>query len=110
MFKPFQGFRSLFIFPKNRFTFSSSLILQLMEPVTLTARQREVLLLLACGMTEAQIADKLHISEHTVHTHHKNINKAMKAHCLIELIGKALYYQCFTLQDWFCALASNSLL
>ena len=68
-----------FNFKKNRFTFGSTLNLHLMKTVTLTARQRQVLLLLACGLTEAQIADKLHISEHTVHTHLKKHSQSAES-------------------------------
>jgi RNA polymerase sigma factor (sigma-70 family) len=38
-----------------------------------TAREREVLRLLAEGLTNQQIADRLVVSEHTVHRHVTNI-------------------------------------
>jgi DNA-binding CsgD family transcriptional regulator len=38
----------------------------------LTAREREVLLLVAQGLTDAQIADRLMLSAHTVHRHVAN--------------------------------------
>jgi len=41
-------------------------------PVTLTAREREVLTLVAHGLTDAQIADRLFLSAHTVHRHVAN--------------------------------------
>ncbi|WP_168627461.1 MULTISPECIES: alpha/beta fold hydrolase [unclassified Cryobacterium] len=41
-------------------------------PVALTAREREVLTLVAQGLTDAQIADRLVLSAHTVHRHVAN--------------------------------------
>ncbi|MBX0300431.1 helix-turn-helix transcriptional regulator [Cryobacterium sp. 1639] len=38
----------------------------------LTAREREVLTLVAQGLTDAQIADRLYLSAHTVHRHVAN--------------------------------------
>jgi DNA-binding NarL/FixJ family response regulator len=43
------------------------------ESLGLTAREREVLALIADGLTDAQIAQRLVISEHTVHRHVSNI-------------------------------------
>jgi DNA-binding NarL/FixJ family response regulator len=42
-------------------------------PAELTAREREVLALLAEGLTNRQIAERLVLSEHTVHRHVTNI-------------------------------------
>ena len=42
-------------------------------PAALTAREREVLLLVAEGLTDAQIADRLVLSPHTVHRHVANV-------------------------------------
>jgi DNA-binding CsgD family transcriptional regulator len=42
-------------------------------PAALTAREREVLLLVAQGLTDAQIADRLVLSPHTVHRHVANV-------------------------------------
>jgi pimeloyl-ACP methyl ester carboxylesterase/DNA-binding CsgD family transcriptional regulator len=42
-------------------------------PASLTAREREVLLLVAQGLTDAQIADRLVLSPHTVHRHVANV-------------------------------------
>ncbi len=41
-------------------------------PATLTIREREVLTLVAQGLTDAQIADRLVLSAHTVHRHVAN--------------------------------------
>ncbi|RZU61326.1 alpha/beta fold hydrolase [Zhihengliuella halotolerans] len=44
---------------------------------TLTARQTDVLRLLAGGRSNAEIAEALHLSEHTVHRHIANIYRAL---------------------------------
>ena len=46
----------------------------------LTEREQEILQHLATDETEAQIADRLFISPHTVRTHVKNIYKKMHVH------------------------------
>ena len=43
------------------------------DPVSLSTRETEVLELISEGMTNAQVADKLFLSAHTVTTHRKNI-------------------------------------
>ncbi len=43
------------------------------EPVLLTERESEIIIWIAEGYTNAQIAEKLFISNHTVNTHRKNI-------------------------------------
>jgi DNA-binding NarL/FixJ family response regulator len=43
------------------------------DPIHLSARETEVLQLIAEGMTNTQVADKLFLSAHTVTTHRKNI-------------------------------------
>ncbi|MDP4588684.1 MAG: LuxR C-terminal-related transcriptional regulator, partial [Flavobacteriales bacterium] len=43
------------------------------EPVSLSARELEVITLIAEGHTNTQIADKLFLSSHTITTHRKNI-------------------------------------
>jgi DNA-binding CsgD family transcriptional regulator len=44
---------------------------------TLTERQNDVLRLLARGLSNADIAEQLHLSEHTVHRHIANIYRAL---------------------------------
>ena len=43
------------------------------EPVVITERESEIIALIAEGMTNTQIAEKLFLSGHTVGTHRKNI-------------------------------------
>ena len=43
------------------------------DPVSLTEREREVLKLVAQGLTDAEIADRLVLSAHTVHRHVANV-------------------------------------
>lgn len=43
------------------------------EPISLSERECEIIILIAEGYTNTQIADKLFISNHTVNTHRKNI-------------------------------------
>ena len=43
------------------------------DPVVLTQREIQVLILISEGMTNVQIADKFFLSNHTVNTHRKNI-------------------------------------
>lgn len=43
------------------------------EPVVLSERESEIIVLIAEGYTNTQIADKLFLSNHTIGTHRKNI-------------------------------------
>ena len=43
------------------------------EPIVLSAREIEIITLIAEGLTNAQISEKLFLSKHTVNTHRKNI-------------------------------------
>ena len=43
------------------------------EPVVISERESEIIALIAEGMTNTQIAEKLFLSGHTVGTHRKNI-------------------------------------
>lgn len=43
------------------------------EPILLSEREQEIITLIAEGYTNAKIADKLFLSQHTVNTHRKNI-------------------------------------
>ena len=43
------------------------------DPVIISAREIEIITLIAEGLTNAQISEKLFLSKHTVNTHRKNI-------------------------------------
>ncbi|MEX2380549.1 MAG: response regulator transcription factor [Vicingaceae bacterium] len=60
------------------------------EPTTLTERESEITALIASGMTNKDIADKLHLSHHTVHTHRKNIIKKLGVKSVSELTVYAM--------------------
>jgi DNA-binding NarL/FixJ family response regulator len=56
----------------------------------LTVREREVLQLLARGLTREEIADALYLSAHTVRTHLGNILKKLEVHSQAEAARVAL--------------------
>ncbi|MBI4787851.1 MAG: response regulator transcription factor [Chloroflexi bacterium] len=56
----------------------------------LTARQREILTLIAEGLTNQQIADKLVLSPFTIATHRANLMQKLNLHNRSELIRYAL--------------------
>jgi DNA-binding NarL/FixJ family response regulator len=47
------------------------------EPISLSEREMEVITLIAEGSTNAQVAEKLFLSAHTVNTHRKNIMRKL---------------------------------
>ena len=57
---------------------------------TLSKREKEVLQLVAKGMTTDQIADQLYISHHTVLSHRKNLLLKLDVNNTVGLIKKAL--------------------
>ncbi|MGK7390174.1 MAG: LuxR C-terminal-related transcriptional regulator [Candidatus Cyclobacteriaceae bacterium M2_1C_046] len=61
-----------------------------LEPTVLSPRELEVLKLIATGNTTQKIADKLHISIHTVNSHRKNILRKLKINSPIHLIAYAV--------------------
>lgn len=60
------------------------------EPTNLSKRETEILKLIAKGNSTLKIADKLHLSHHTVNTHRKNILKKLKVKSPTELIIYAM--------------------
>lgn len=52
----------------------------------LTAREREILHLLAEGKSNKDIASLLNLSQYTVETHRRNIQEKLNLHSLAELI------------------------
>ena len=57
--------------------------------VRLTTRQLEVLVAIAAGATNAQVADDLALSVHTVRTHRRHLMEQFGAHTSTALIAKA---------------------
>ena len=60
-----------------------------MFSVTLTTKERQVLSLVAMGLTTKEIADRLHLSHHTIESHRKNMLRKWDAKNSAELIQKA---------------------
>ncbi|MGH2567803.1 MAG: LuxR C-terminal-related transcriptional regulator, partial [Bacteroidota bacterium] len=60
------------------------------EDVPLTKREKEILELVAEGMTNQQIADKLFISPRTVDTHRTNIMQKLDLHDIALLVRYAI--------------------
>lgn len=56
----------------------------------ITPKEREILLLIADGLSSKQIAERLRISFYTVQTHRKNMLAKMGVKNTPELIVKAL--------------------
>jgi DNA-binding NarL/FixJ family response regulator len=59
-------------------------------PEVLTAREREVVALVAMGATGREIAEELHISHDTVRTHVRNAMTHLGARSRAHLVAKAL--------------------
>ena len=57
---------------------------------SLTAREIEVLKMVACGKSSKEIADEIHISLHTVNTHRKNIMDKLDAHSATKIVAYAV--------------------
>ncbi|HET8661268.1 MAG TPA: response regulator transcription factor [Micromonosporaceae bacterium] len=56
----------------------------------LTSREREVLQHMVNGLTRAEIAQRLHLSVHTVRTHTQNLLTKLGAHSSLESVALAL--------------------
>lgn len=52
----------------------------------LTTQEQNIVTYIASGMQTKEIANKLYISEHTVQTHRKNINKKLGVKSAIDLV------------------------
>jgi len=59
-------------------------------PGILTMRETEILKLLASGYSTQKVADELHLSPHTVHTHRKSIIKKLKIKSPTEFVIHAM--------------------
>lgn len=60
------------------------------DPGILTARETEILKLIASGNSTQQVADELHLSPHTVHTHRKSIIKKLNIKSPTEFVIYAM--------------------
>jgi DNA-binding NarL/FixJ family response regulator len=60
------------------------------SPSNLTAREREILLLLTQGLNNEMIAARLFISAQTVRNHIKNIYEKLQVHSRAQVVAKAL--------------------
>jgi DNA-binding CsgD family transcriptional regulator len=58
--------------------------------IRLTARETELLQLLARGCTYIQISDRLGVSVHTVESHVKNIYRKLNAHSARAAVWRAM--------------------
>ncbi|WEN42029.1 Transcriptional regulatory protein DegU [Thauera sp. GDN1] len=56
----------------------------------LTERERQVLQLIAAGLTSAQIGDRLHIAASTVEVHRRNLMRKLDLHNIAELTRYAI--------------------
>jgi DNA-binding NarL/FixJ family response regulator len=59
-------------------------------PVRLTARETELLQLLARGCTYIQVSDRLGVSVHTVESHVKNIYRKLNVHSARTAVWRAM--------------------
>ena len=59
----------------------------------LTARESQVLRLIASGCTYSQTAERLGISLHTVTTHIKNLYRKLDVHCAAGAVMRAVQMQ-----------------
>lgn len=63
------------------------------EPkISLSSREREILLMISDGMTSHEIADKLNLSKRTVDNHRYKLMKRIGVHSLPQLIAYAIKY------------------
>jgi DNA-binding NarL/FixJ family response regulator len=62
------------------------------QPIRLTEKEKEVLLLISEGLTSSEIADRLNIGKRTVDTHRINIMQKLNLNSLPELIKYSIDY------------------
>ena len=66
----------------------------------LTAREREILALLAEGMDGVEIAKKLSVTKNTVRTHIQNILSKLQVHSRLEAAAFAVRYGLVQVPGW----------
>jgi DNA-binding NarL/FixJ family response regulator len=62
---------------------------ELLESVRMTPREREVINLIAEGLSNKEIASKLHIATHTVKSHVRNIMEKLTLHTRLQIAAYA---------------------
>lgn len=79
---------------KNYLSFEAALSMKEKDKdiPTITRREKEILVLIAEGLTNAEIAEKLFISIPTVNTHRKSLLEKLAVKNTALLIGKAIKY------------------
>ena len=55
------------------------------EPTSLTLRETEITILITKGNTNKEVAEMIHLSPHTIHTHRKNIMRKLGLKSVSEL-------------------------
>jgi NarL family two-component system response regulator YdfI len=63
------------------------------EKVSLTHRELEILKGIVAGHTDRKIGDFLHVSEHTVRSHIKNLYRKLRVSSKSQAVAKALQYK-----------------
>ncbi|MDE6609740.1 MAG: response regulator transcription factor, partial [Muribaculaceae bacterium] len=66
---------------------------------TLSAREKEIIRLVACGMSNKEIAERLFLSVHTVTTHRRNLSQKLNIHSSAALTIFAIIHHLVDLDD-----------
>jgi DNA-binding NarL/FixJ family response regulator len=62
---------------------------------SLTPREQQIIIFIIQGLTSQEIADKLCLSEHTIKSHRKLINKKLKVHSPVQLVKYAINHDLY---------------
>jgi len=65
---------------------------RIVKSIRMTKREREVIVLIAEGMSNKEIAQKLHISAYTVKSHVHNIHEKLALHSRVQIVNYAHAY------------------
>lgn len=72
--------------------------------VKISDREREVIVLLCCGLKERSIAHRLGLASHTIHTHITTIHRKFQVSCRARMISMALCLGVVTLEEIYDGL------
>lgn len=61
----------------------------LLSEIQLSDREREILQFISNGLSSAEIAERLFVSENTVEYHHKKLFQKLEVHNAAHLAGRA---------------------